>query len=368
MLFGVWHGLLFAVLLFVRAYIQGRLSDFLFGALLCCSVLTVVPYMLGFMGIPILWRELLFFPADPGLLVGPIIYFYLVSQTNAQFYFRRRDAWHLLPFGLYFCYHLLVFAQGTKFVQYWIAEVDLPYLNTPFQVLTLFSNYLYLYATLRHFRRYRRWIDAEYADTDRIKLTWYLLFLYCIFFIITLSWIFNLLDVLGWNLTYAQNWWQYFGVSIITFFLSTYSYTQIQYIYLRFEPDLVADEPNRTLQLSEQETARWVSQINHLMEKESLYLQQELSLSDLAKKLKTNNQVISHVINTGLKKNFNQFVNEYRFAAFQEKLKDPKNRQLTLLAIAFDCGFNSKATFNRVCKKITGLTPRDLLDAPSSPK
>ena len=71
--------------------------------------------------------------------------------------------------------------------------------------------------------------------------------------------------------------------------------------------------------------------------------------------------LLSAVINSGFSKNFNDFVNEFRVNVFKEKIKDPKLQHLTLLAIAFDCGFNSKATFNRSFKKATGLSPKEWL-------
>jgi AraC-like DNA-binding protein len=68
-------------------------------------------------------------------------------------------------------------------------------------------------------------------------------------------------------------------------------------------------------------------------------------------------QGLSYVINTGFQKNFNDFVNAYRVADFQKKVNDPKLSHYTLLALAYECGFNSKSTFNRAVKKATGQLP-----------
>ena len=97
-------------------------------------------------------------------------------------------------------------------------------------------------------------------------------------------------------------------------------------------------------------------------EKEKSYLNPELTLSELAIKLNTNTSVLSAVINTGFGKNFNDFVNEYRVEEFKRKAAAPDSKHLTLLAIAFDCGFNSKATFNRAFKKVTDLSPKAFLE------
>ncbi len=43
-------------------------------------------------------------------------------------------------------------------------------------------------------------------------------------------------------------------------------------------------------------------------------------------------------------------------------LKAGEQKNQTLLGIAFDCGFNSKATFNRAFKKQTGLSPKEWIE------
>ena len=67
--------------------------------------------------------------------------------------------------------------------------------------------------------------------------------------------------------------------------------------------------------------------------------------------------VLSHVISKGFAKNFNDFVNEYRIDEVKAKLKNVDAP--TLMAIAFDSGFNSKATFNRAFKKFTCVAPKE---------
>ena len=60
--------------------------------------------------------------------------------------------------------------------------------------------------------------------------------------------------------------------------------------------------------------------------------------------------------------NFNDFINHYRIEAVKVKLREGEHQQTTLLGIAFDSGFNSKATFNRAFKKSTGTTPKNFIE------
>ena len=59
--------------------------------------------------------------------------------------------------------------------------------------------------------------------------------------------------------------------------------------------------------------------------------------------------------------NFNDFVNEKRVASVIQMMEKGEHANLNLLGIGLDCGFNSKATFNRAFKKYTGLTPNQYI-------
>ncbi len=93
------------------------------------------------------------------------------------------------------------------------------------------------------------------------------------------------------------------------------------------------------------------------MEKEKAYLNSELRIQDIATNLNLPVHVLSHTINSNLNQNFYDFVNTYRIEEAKSRLKNKQYQHLTIVAIAFDCGFNSKATFNRLFKLYTGLTP-----------
>jgi AraC-like DNA-binding protein len=66
---------------------------------------------------------------------------------------------------------------------------------------------------------------------------------------------------------------------------------------------------------------------------------------------------VAQVLNEGLAVNFYEFVNEYRVREAQSRIADPRSADQTLLTIAFESGFNSKASFNRAFKRVTGQTP-----------
>ncbi len=98
-----------------------------------------------------------------------------------------------------------------------------------------------------------------------------------------------------------------------------------------------------------------------LMSNEKPFRESELSLMDLATRLNTQPNYLSQVINEREGKNFYDYVNTMRIGEFKRLALSPDSRRYTLLALAQQCGFNSKSSFNRYCKKVNGKSPSELL-------
>lgn len=105
------------------------------------------------------------------------------------------------------------------------------------------------------------------------------------------------------------------------------------------------------------EDARIIYSIMVLFEKEKLYLNPEIKLIDIARRIGTNKTYLSRALNTRLSKNFCQFVNHYRIReACLLFLKDPGQDMRPLAEL---CGFSSQSNFSIVFKYNTGFTPGD---------
>ncbi|GGF68679.1 AraC family transcriptional regulator [Alteromonas lipolytica] len=91
-----------------------------------------------------------------------------------------------------------------------------------------------------------------------------------------------------------------------------------------------------------------------------LYTQNDLNIGKLAKALKLPEHQLRGLINQELGfDNFSHFVSSYRLDAVCEKLQDPALRQIPILTLALESGFNSVASFNRIFKRAKGVTPSD---------
>lgn len=109
------------------------------------------------------------------------------------------------------------------------------------------------------------------------------------------------------------------------------------------------------------------SKLVELMEMRKPFTDASLTLAQLAGMLSISPHNLSEVINTKFERNFYDFVNGYRIEAVKKDLADPSKNKLNILSIAFDAGFNSKATFNSVFKQITLLTPSEYRKSAAAP-
>jgi YesN/AraC family two-component response regulator len=109
--------------------------------------------------------------------------------------------------------------------------------------------------------------------------------------------------------------------------------------------------------LSDNQKDQYIEKLLILMDKEKFFMQKQITISHIAKELKTNRNYISQLINDCFNTNFNSFINEYRVREARKLLVKVEFDNYTIEGIGETVGFHSKATFNSAFKKITGVTP-----------
>jgi len=118
-----------------------------------------------------------------------------------------------------------------------------------------------------------------------------------------------------------------------------------------------ATQTQTELALATDERQQIKTALIKLMEQDKIYLNSDLTTKILAEYIGTSEKKCASILRTEWKSNFNKFINTYRIKAFKELLAQGRHKELTLLSMAFECGFESKSTFNRSFKQETGLTP-----------
>ena len=114
--------------------------------------------------------------------------------------------------------------------------------------------------------------------------------------------------------------------------------------------------------LTVQDMKKIIEDLEMLMEKDQLYKNHNLKLSELSGFSKIPSHHISQSLNQQLGKSFFSYINEHRVNEVKKQLQIGRHQSITLLALAEECGFKSQTSFYRIFKQHTGLTPRTYLE------
>ncbi len=382
------QGIIYSILLLEKAIKSENKSNYWLSLFIFLCSLYIVPWMLGFAG----WydnqpyRDILFYtPFQHLLWVGPIIFFYTQSLLNPSFKFSKKEALHLLPGFLYFAYAVVMWVYD-KYIfgdYYFYANgMDKDFDNW-YQKLGLISMIIYFILSIRYYNMYKKLMFQVVSYADSVLFKWIKTFFIAFLVMLLLPIIF---DSIGYFFpeikSYQGSWWFFLFFSIVMYYIAITGYSNpinstipFKISFFDKNPILLLDTRNsdetETIIDIQYETFEekkspeidfWKSKIETLIQEEKLYQNPELTLTDLAKKLDTNVSVISRTINQGYQMNFNDCINNYRIEAVKKSFANGEHKKSTLLGIAYDCGFNSKATFNRAFKKTTGKTPREFIE------
>lgn len=114
------------------------------------------------------------------------------------------------------------------------------------------------------------------------------------------------------------------------------------------------------VKVDEAECAEIVKRMKDYIEKNKIYTDPDLKMSDLAEHLGLSSSKLSQVFNLYLKENWYDFINRYRLEEFKRLIAEGKDKQYTLLALSAKCGFK-KSSFFTTFRKVEGMTPTEYL-------
>nr|WP_299486275.1 helix-turn-helix domain-containing protein [uncultured Allomuricauda sp.] len=148
----------------------------------------------------------------------------------------------------------------------------------------------------------------------------------------------------------------YYIVGALTFSFLFYLLALLLFLGKKKNQNLFIPEQKYNLKkIDSTEASPMLERLRTLMDTEAPYTDPNLKSSDVAKAIKISVHQLSQLLNDNLNKSFPLFVNEYRIDKACKTLRLKNN--LTLEAIGYECGFNSKSTFFTTFKKIKGVTP-----------
>lgn len=369
----VLQGLLLITFLFVRYLKAKNISDLFLSLILLIICYEQISYTIGFMGWYNMFRntKINYFLIPMGVALAPLIYLYVKAITTSKFKFRKTDWLHfILAFSLILFRLVIYFYDSLQLgfdeTQNGILKLSLdePIIQPILIFVSFAQMLLYLAFTFQLFYNYRKLIIDYFSNTYKLELNWILSFLIAFTLLFLYSSLQDIVGSLIVEINYEQRWWLNIFMALIVLYVGVKGYftktTKLNKLPFTFSTnlDFIARQKDEDLPF----LASDLDKVIDFMKNKKPYLNPDLNLFDLSISLNFTRAELSKIINTGFGKNFNDFINEYRVNAFKAKLESGEHQQLSLLGIAYDCGFNSKATFNRVFKKITQNSPTEFLN------
>lgn len=295
------------------------------------------------------------------LIHGVLLYFYVSAVTN-QFPAKSWIAMlHLLPISIGYLYLMpLLLSAPEQKVKTYKSGFEAYQSFMDYGLLLIFiSGVVYVLWCSWLLQKHKRNIQNQFSDIKGVSLSWLQFLIYGLGII--------------WSIVIFTNKDAYIfsGVTVFVILIGFFGVQQ-KTIFVNQKPALPKAEEQLSEVLGEKkkyarsglkdEVADEIyKKLMRLFIDEEYYKRSELSLRELALELDIPPNYLSQIINEREEKNFYNFVNSFRLAAFKKMIKDQKNEQFTLLALAYDCGFSSKSSFNRYFKKNTGQTPSEFV-------
>lgn len=298
------------------------------------------------------------------VFTGPLIFVYIKSLFEEKTKLIRKYYVHFIPTLLYaLCvsipFLISIIKKGFIFGY-------LKVLNDHSDLIAIVLMLYFIFYTifsLKLFYRYKSAMKFNFSNISENDFGWVKRMLIGILMILCLDITLTMYELVVEKLNFETKYLTF--ISVITFmgYLGYYGVKQSKILL----PDFLINTPIKTDKegkkneylsgINDEELYDLKLSLEHIMSIEKKYLDEDLTLSMLANTISISDKKLSAFLNQYLKTTFYDYVNKYRVASVKEKMKSSEYNNITLLGIAYESGFKSKTSFNRIFKKETGLSP-----------
>ena len=353
-LVAAFHGFVLAGL-FYRKKEGNRASNILLSILLALFSITLIDYVAYWTGYQLVYPHLIRLSNTFTFLFGPVLYLYVISTLKPEQLYLKKQLIHFIPFlGLLILdtpFYLLSAETKLDMLQAARASGDISAraMILPSLKILHLTCYSILILLMVKYTGFREQISTP--KTTKISRRGLTVISFCfIGFTISYASYYVLINTIDFKIEY-----DYMISFAMTGFIFTVGY--LGYI----NPDLISEKQPKpkyhNSNLSDSEAEKYLQQLLKLVESQKIYKEGNIRLKDLAELLDIPTYHLSQIINDRLGQNFYEFINSYRVQEARKLLKDPGNKDLTILHVAFESGFNNKTSFNRAFKEEIGTTP-----------
>ncbi|MCS4300994.1 AraC family transcriptional regulator [Chryseobacterium sp. BIGb0232] len=303
-------------------------------------------------------------------LVPASFYLYVLSVCYSNFRLKPKHLLHTIPFVAYSLYLMwgIFFVDRASKIDFINGMNDMPLMQFFYFLFELMIQ-VYFIASFLVIRKSKTVYLENYTNPNiselnaLYKIT---ILYYVLHFIVLIRWlvtfIFGLGEIRAWIVMldgfaflFCTCWYLFIALNNPEFFRGVNS---------DLKPITEAVPKQKNSPLIVEEKNEQIEFLKNFMAEREPYLDSSLTIQDLSEQVKMSVKDLSTLINLYMDKHFFDFVNEYRIEKAMQILKDPSQKELTVLEILYQVGFNSKSSFNTSFKKYTGKTPTDFRKQP----
>jgi AraC-like DNA-binding protein len=400
---GVGVAFLLGLLLFTK---KGKTqADKILACWLFAIALHLLLFYLHFTEVAFHYPVLLGLHLPLPLIHGPFLFLYTASVTNEFAFTRWKPAFHFIPAISCYLYLASYFALPAAKKVFIFRHNGLGY--ETFQIVNLLaivlSGIVYVAWTNALLKRHKIAIQNYFSDTEKINLKWlqYLVYGIAIIWILILA---NDKFLFAGAVLFVL-FIGYFGIKQVGIFTDKQHHPQLhpvsnqRTVFTRETEGITHNFPENRFavqKLVHAESAANAQEptvlpvfaeeiyitkkysksgltgemglnlhekLNNLMKTEKSYTESKLSLAELAKRLDTLPNYLSQVINEKEGKTFYDYINALRIEEFKRLVSLPENQKYTIESLSYECGFNSKSSFNKNFRKVTEQSPSEYLQS-----
>ncbi len=336
-------------LLFFRKHGMKQANIFL-GLLLILYSLTLLNGLMAMTGVFSAYQNLYFLPLNFSMSIGPLFYFFVRSRIQPSFTFENKHLIHFLLPALQFLFYLSIGFRSAAFKSWMWRNVIGPYGQYVEESLNMLLGIGYIIVSIRLINR-----EIPHALWNHPICQWLKSFAVSLLVLLSISSLYEVADWILWNgfkYNLFNTPWADFPLKMtyaaISIFIGYHAFVhQNQSIIIPnyFKPGGKNDLEER---------------IHEMITEKQVYLDPELNVEGLAKMLNIPKNMLSQFFSSK-GESFRSYINKHRIDHFLSLIEQGKQEQHSLLGLALESGFNSKASFNRVFKATKGKTPTEFI-------
>jgi AraC-like DNA-binding protein len=300
------------------------------------------------------------------VFIGPLFLIYIkgvIGKTSNSF--RNNIIHFILPFIYFFAISI------PDTINSFTNEIDFIYLDKiqNFLSFTILYSIGYCVYSLWELIKFQKLVKFNFSNLENKDLSWVKYLLVGALFILGIDLVSNILEFISIDIGNNDGFMTVIPIVFLIAYLGYYGVTQSKILL----PDFLMQTNvgnsvsliNEKAQGSEkymydaEEMKQLTAELRSLMSEHKPYLNEELTLALLADLLGVPDKKLSTLLNQNMSSSFYNYINGLRVTEVIEKMSLPKSEKYTILAMAFDCGFKSKSSFNRIFKNITQLSPSE---------